>query len=107
MSRFSKVAWKEGLFLKPQHLQQADRYMERTVTARTAHLTPFPWGVAEMAFDQSQLRQGRLELEMVSGIMPDGTPFEGIRFIDRFEVTEGLLTRQDVWNDIAEIKGTT
>lgn len=76
MSRFSKVAWKEGLFLKPQHFQQADRYMERRLTARTMHLTPFPWGVAEMTFDQSQLRQGRLELERVAGIMPDGTPFD-------------------------------
>lgn len=76
MSRFSKVAWKEGLFLKPQHFQQADRYMERTLAARTMHLTPFPWGVAELKFDHSQLRQGRLELEVVSGIMPDGTPFD-------------------------------
>ena len=41
----------------------------------------------------------------LSGEWPDGTPFEGIRFIDRFEVTEGLLTRQDVWNDISEHKG--
>ena len=36
------------------------------------------------------------------GEWPDGTPFEGIRFIDRFELTDGLITRQDVWNDIAE-----
>lgn len=43
----------------------------------------------------------------LSGEWPDGTPFDGIRFIDRFEVTEGLLTRQDVWNDIAEHKGMT
>lgn len=43
----------------------------------------------------------------LSGEWPDGTPFEGIRFIDRFEVTAGLLTRQDVWNDIAEVKGAT
>ncbi|QUJ78122.1 type VI secretion system baseplate subunit TssK [Sulfitobacter albidus] len=76
MSRFSKVAWKEGLFLKPQHFQQADRYMERFLTARTMHLTPFPWGISEMTFDQSQLRQGKLELEIVAGIMPDGTPFD-------------------------------
>ncbi len=41
----------------------------------------------------------------LSGEWPDGTPFGGIRFIDRFEVTAGLLTRQDVWNDIAEVKG--
>ena len=40
----------------------------------------------------------------LSGEWPDGTSFEGIRFIDRFELTDGHLTRQDVWNDIAETK---
>ncbi|MBB4287464.1 nuclear transport factor 2 family protein [Roseospira goensis] len=35
------------------------------------------------------------------GEWPDGTPFEGVRFIDRFEVRHGRLTRQDVWNDLA------
>jgi phenylpyruvate tautomerase PptA (4-oxalocrotonate tautomerase family) len=40
----------------------------------------------------------------LSGEWPDGTAFDGIRFIDRFEVSGGLLTRQDVWNDIAETK---
>jgi len=29
-------------------------------------------------------------------------PFEGIRFIDRFESRGGRFTRQDVWNDLAE-----
>lgn len=43
----------------------------------------------------------------LSGEWPDGTPFSGIRFIDRFEVTAGLLTRQDVWNDIAENRATS
>ena len=28
----------------------------------------------------------------------DGAGFEGIRFIDRFEVSNGLISRQDVWN---------
>jgi hypothetical protein len=32
----------------------------------------------------------------------DGRAFEGIRFIDRFEILDGLFTRQDVWNDLAE-----
>lgn len=40
----------------------------------------------------------------LSGEWPDGEAFSGIRFIDRFEVTGGKITRQDVWNDIAEIK---
>jgi phenylpyruvate tautomerase PptA (4-oxalocrotonate tautomerase family) len=40
----------------------------------------------------------------LSGEWPDGTPFAGVRFGDRFEVTEGRITRQDVWNDLAEAR---
>ena len=41
----------------------------------------------------------------LAGEWPDGTAFDGIRFIDRFEVTGGLITRQDVWNDLGEVRG--
>lgn len=37
----------------------------------------------------------------LQGHWPDGSAFEGIRFIDRFEVAGGLIRRQDVWNDLA------
>ncbi|WP_299402461.1 tautomerase family protein [uncultured Roseobacter sp.] len=40
----------------------------------------------------------------LSGEWSDGTPFSGIRFIDRFEVIDDKITRQDVWNDIAETR---
>lgn len=33
----------------------------------------------------------------------DGSSFEGIRFIDRFEVRQGQLVRQQVWNDMNTI----
>ena len=33
---------------------------------------------------------------------PGDQVFEGIRFVDRFEVAGGRITRQDVWNDLAE-----
>ena len=39
------------------------------------------------------------------GEWPDGEPLAGIRFIDRFEIEDGLIMRQDVWNDIAETRG--
>lgn len=35
-----------------------------------------------------------------------GEAFSGIRFIDRFTVTGGLLVDQMVWNDMAEVMGT-
>jgi hypothetical protein len=34
----------------------------------------------------------------------DGNAFEGIRFIDRIEVRDGLIVRQDVWNDSGEVR---
>jgi len=40
----------------------------------------------------------------LSGEWLDGTPFAGIRFIDRFEIEQNLFVRQDVWNDMAETK---
>lgn len=40
----------------------------------------------------------------LSGEWPDGTPFSGIRFVDRFEVAGGLIVRQDVWNDMGEAR---
>ena len=39
------------------------------------------------------------------GEWPDGRPFEGIRFIDRFTVRNGKLADQMVWNDLAETRG--
>ena len=40
------------------------------------------------------------------GEWPDGTPFEGIRFVDRFTVAGDKITSQMVWNDLAEIKAS-
>lgn len=37
------------------------------------------------------------------GAWLDGTPFEGNRYLDRFVVSHGRITRMDVWNDSAEI----
>jgi hypothetical protein len=40
---------------------------------------------------------GELEGEDVTG-----TPFAGVRFIDRFDLVDGLITNHRVWNDLAE-----
>ena len=39
------------------------------------------------------------------GELLDGTPYSGIRFIDRFTVKDGKLGDQMVWNDMAEVLG--
>ena len=40
------------------------------------------------------------------GELLDGTPYSGIRFIDRFTVRDGKLVDQQVWNDMAEVLGS-
>jgi type VI secretion system protein ImpJ len=76
MSWYSKVAWREGLFLQPHHLQQADRYIENLVRMRTRAITPYPWGFVEMRFNRDLAQQGQIGLVIASGIMPDGLPFD-------------------------------
>jgi len=36
------------------------------------------------------------------GAWPDGSPFEGNRYVDRFVVRDGVIIKMDVWNDSAE-----
>ena len=57
MSWFSKVVWSEGLFLRPHHLQQHDRYFERLIENRSRYVTPYPWGFSDLEIDRDQARQ--------------------------------------------------
>ena len=41
------------------------------------------------------------------GEWPDGAPFAGIRFVDRFEIEDDRIVRQDVWNDLAEARAAS
>jgi hypothetical protein len=36
------------------------------------------------------------------GEWPDGTSFDGNRYVDRFVVRDGKIVQMDVWNDSAE-----
>lgn len=36
----------------------------------------------------------------LEGTRLDGTPFSGVRFIDRLTFEAGLIVRQEVWNDL-------
>src|SRR5579864_5458253 len=75
MSSNNRVVWSEGLFLRPQHFQQHDRYVERLVEGRSAALRSHSWGFTEVQFDREHLKIGMLELKRAAGVFPDGTPF--------------------------------
>ena len=39
----------------------------------------------------------------LAGQALDGSSFDGVRFIDRFALNDGLIVSQMVWNDLAEV----
>jgi type VI secretion system protein ImpJ len=75
MTWTNRVVWQEGMFLRAQHFQQQDRWLEMLVRARTAALRPHPWGIVEMAIDRDLLATGRFALSSAIGVFEDGTPF--------------------------------
>ncbi len=74
MSVYNKVVWSEGLFLRPQHFQQQDRYFERYVETRCQALVPHSWGFTELEIERDLLSIGKFGLRRAAGVFPDGTP---------------------------------
>ncbi|MFT6895917.1 MAG: type VI secretion system protein ImpJ [Paraglaciecola sp.] len=75
MTNSNRVVWSEGMFLRPQHFQQQDRFMISLVTASCQGLQPYRWGFQELKIDKDLLKVGKLALTKCRGILPDGTPF--------------------------------
>jgi type VI secretion system protein ImpJ len=75
MTWTNRVVWQEGMFLRAQHFQQQDRWLEMLVRTRTAALRPHSWGVIEMGVDRDLLSTGRFALSSAVGVFEDGTPF--------------------------------
>lgn len=73
MTSSRRVAWSEGMFLRPQHFQQQERYLESVLERRTMPLRPHAWGITELVINEDLLAVGKFGLLAVSAVMPDGT----------------------------------
>jgi len=71
----NKVIWSEGLFLRPHHFQQHDRYIEHLLNSRCASLQAHSWGITELEIDKNLLSLGKFSITNCKGVLPDGTPF--------------------------------
>ena len=69
-----KVIWAEGMFLRPQHFQQQERFLFRQLQSRSLPGQPFFWGFSELELDTDLLRMGKLGIRSAHGVLPDGTP---------------------------------
>lgn len=76
MSQNSKVAWTEGMFIRPQHFQQQDRYTEYVTQARLSAVQSYGFGFQRYKIDSSLLAVGKIGLEQCQGVFSDGTLFD-------------------------------
>ncbi|WP_425229576.1 type VI secretion system baseplate subunit TssK [Sphingomonas sp.] len=75
MAGKNRVAWREGMFLRPQHFQAQDRFLDSQLRARVDSIQPWAWGFTEIVIDESLASLGKFGITRARGIMPDGTPF--------------------------------
>lgn len=66
------------------------------------HLAPrYDWAAKE--FDRwIETGDAAVSVGTLYGEGNDGEPFEGVRYVDVFEVEDGRIVRWDVWNDLVE-----
>lgn len=73
MALTNRPLWTEGMFVRPQHFQQLDRWVGHSLERRVAGLSPYGWGVSDLAFDAALLDIGQIGLGALRAVMPDGT----------------------------------
>jgi type VI secretion system protein ImpJ len=66
------VYWHEGLFLRPHHLQQADRYHGDRLGLHMELIDRFHWGVSAIEFERGALRNRAVEIARCAIVFPGG-----------------------------------
>lgn len=71
----AKILWGEGLFLRPQHFQHQDSYIESQIKRAMLAANPSAWGVRDIVLDVDSLKNGILRFNRISAIFPNGDCF--------------------------------
>jgi type VI secretion system protein ImpJ len=86
------VAWREGLFIRPQHFQQTNYLRNSEMMLRTLSSGANRWGLFDLKIDDQLLSMGKFSLLSASGILPDGTIFDTQDFIETLTIS---VTQED------------
>ncbi|MCE0495098.1 type VI secretion system baseplate subunit TssK [Vibrio salinus] len=100
MFTHNRVIWNEGLFIKPQHFQQQQRYTEYLIEERIRSVSSYLYGVTDFSLNLEYLSFGRIAIEQASGIMPDGTVFripQEAPTPDPLEIDDASLANQLIY----------
>ncbi|MEI8618413.1 type VI secretion system baseplate subunit TssK [Pseudoalteromonas sp. B193] len=62
MSDNTRVAWTEGMFLRPQHFQQSDKHFSHLIKQICNGNLADPWGILDISIDTQLLSSGQFAI---------------------------------------------
>lgn len=71
--RITPVAWTEGMFLRPHHLQQHELSIQGRIDYHLSSLDPFHWGVKVLKVNEAALAARKIEIVRLEAVLRDGT----------------------------------
>jgi type VI secretion system protein ImpJ len=72
MKLIKPMRWKEGMFLRPQHFQQYDLYLENREFSRFQSLESFGWGLLRLEIDKEALGNFVFDVKQLTAVLPEG-----------------------------------
>ncbi len=102
--RHLPINWHEGLFLRPQHFQSAERHWNELVSKSEQWDHPCHYGLKSIAFSHEAIANYKFELQQISARLCDGTLVElGVDSEpDRVDLKDPLLGGTSVVAGLAE-----
>lgn len=76
MSLYNRVVWQDGMFMKPQHFQQLERFQNKFSGMLNAYSSPLFWGITCIETNSELLSLGKIGITKAEGILQDRTPFQ-------------------------------
>lgn len=98
------VHWFEGLFLRPQHFQAADRYWTELCQTSEQWDHPYEYGVRAIEFSKEALANQQFQVHTLHARMRDGTlvSLEAGSEPDRVDLKDAFLNQADRQVDLQE-----
>ncbi|MBX3444405.1 MAG: type VI secretion system baseplate subunit TssK [Planctomyces sp.] len=90
------VAWTEGMFLRPQHFQAADRHWAAELADAIHWHHPFSYGISAISFSEDAIRNSQFELTSCDVRFRDGTAVRIGQGLDRLDLKAAFQERATV-----------
>jgi type VI secretion system protein ImpJ len=98
------VHWYEGLFLRPQHFQAADRYWSEVIETSQQWDHPYHYGIHAIEISKEALANHQFQIHTLQARMRDGTlvAMDAGNEPDRVDLKEKLAEVADIQLDLEE-----